>query len=330
MKDGVHELGRGLFCYCQDCNQGSGWGWSNSGLIVDGDQALLVDTLRDEKLTGKMLAAYQDATGLAARDIGTLVNTHSDGDHTYGNRLMKHARMISSRETARDVAARPPSIFLGLLENRPKCVVGDFMFSLFGPPFDFVGVEPTLPSESVERTMSLKVGDKKVELIKVGPAHTAGDVLVHVPGDRIVYTGDIVFYTNTPILWAGPQANWIDALDRILAMDVDIVVPGHGPVTDKSGVRKIRQYLVYIEQESRKRYDAGMSLEDAIEDIELGEFEDWGSPERIVVNVNQHYCRFSGKASTLSFQTLMEMMAPYAARNNKRKRDAAAAACCPT
>src|SRR3546814_7866865 len=64
------------------------WGWSNTGLIVDGDQTLLVDTLFDLKLTGQMLTAMRDAVPAAAR-IGTLVNTHANGDHTFGNSLVE-------------------------------------------------------------------------------------------------------------------------------------------------------------------------------------------------------------------------------------------------
>ena len=120
MTDGVRDLGNGCLAYLQDCNQGSGWGWSNSGLIVDGDEALLVDTLRDEKLTAHMLDAYRDASGLAAGDISTLLNTHRDGDHTYGNRLMRHARILATPECARGIAERPPGVFKTLLDSRPQ------------------------------------------------------------------------------------------------------------------------------------------------------------------------------------------------------------------
>ena len=333
MADGIRDFGNGCLCYLQDCNQGSGWGWSNSGLIVDGDQALLVDTLRDEKLTRTMLDAYQGATGLAATEIGTLVNTHADGDHTFGNRLMEHARILATPECKQGIIDRPPSVFQNALENRPQGIVGDFVFDLYGPPFDFTNLHPKLPTELVEHSLSLTVGDKAVELLKLGPAHTAGDMIAVVPSERTVFTGDIVFYTNTPVLWSGPASNWIAALDHILSLDIETVVPGHGPVTDKSGVRKTREYLVHVETEARKRYDAGMSMEDAIQDIALGEFDDWGGSERIVINVNRLYAEFSGKAPVSDFVTMIAMMAPYAERARKRRGATApaapAASCCP-
>ncbi|GGD77146.1 MBL fold metallo-hydrolase [Croceicoccus mobilis] len=330
--DGVRDFGNGCLCYLQDCNQGSGWGWSNSGLIVDGDQAVLIDTLRDERLTHHMLEEYRAATGLAARDINTLVNTHADGDHTFGNRLMEHARIYATPECKDGILARPPSAFQGLLENRPEGIIGDFIFELYGPPFDFTGIDPKLPTDLVKEDMTLTVGDKKVELIKVGPAHTPGDMLAVVPSERTVFTGDVVFFTNTPVLWSGPCSNWIAALDHILSLDIETVVPGHGPVTDKNGVRKTKEYLVYIQAEARKRFDAGMPIEEAIQDIALGEFEDWGGSERIVVNLNRLYCEFGGKEPVTDFGSMIAMMAPYAERARKRRAGSSPEApksCCP-
>jgi cyclase len=316
-REGVYDLGRGAFAYLQDCNKGSGWGWSNSGLITDHEESLLVDTLRDEKLTVTMLDAYRDATGLSAREIGTLVNTHRDADHCYGNRLMNHARIIASEACARQMRERPPSAITALLRNRPQGIIGEYIFKLFGPPFDFEGLEPTLPNEVFTGRHALEVGDKQVHLIEVGPAHTEGDVLVHVPANRIVYTGDIVFLTNTPVIWAGPHENWVTALDQIMAMDVDTVVPGHGPITDKRGVAKVKEYIQHVEKQSRLRFDSGMSVEEAIQDIALGEFDDWGGAERIVPNVLYFYRRFRGESDRDNLREAMAMMAPLAMRARK-------------
>ena len=312
--EGVYNLGNGAFAYLQDCNKGSGWGWSNSGLITDHEESLLVDTLRDEKLTVAMLEAYRDATGLRPREIGTLVNTHRDADHTYGNRLMSHARIVASEACARQMRDRPPSAITALLRNRPAGVIGDYIFELFGPPFEFEGLEPTLPNDTFTGRRDLKVGDKHIHLIEVGPAHTEGDVLVHVPANRTVYTGDIVFLTNTPVIWAGPHENWIAALDEVLAMDIDTVVPGHGPITDKKGVAKVKDYIQHVETQSRLRYEAGMKVEEAIQDIALGEFDEWGGAERIVPNVLYFYRRFHGDANRDDLREAMALMAPLAMR----------------
>ena len=331
-QEGVHDLGDGMFAYLQDPNQGSGWGYANSGLITDHEESLLIDTMRDENFTRRMLDAYLDATGLATRDIGTLVNTHRDADHTFGNRLMSHANIIASKACAEGMKQLSPELTRTMLASRPTGEVGDFIFELFGPPFDFTGLEPLFPNDTFVGQRDMKVGDKDVHLIQVGPAHTDGDVLVHVPAHRTVYTGDIVFLTNTPIIWSGPHEGWLAALDHILAMDVDIVVPGHGPITDKAGVLKVKQYLELVERESRKRYDAGLDAMEAIQDIALGEFEDWGGAERIVVNVLYFYRRFRGDTSNINVPEAMRLMAPLAMRARRRKSGGASApiaSCCP-
>ena len=93
---GLHDIGNGSYAYLQP---DGGWGWSNAGLITDGDEALLVDTLFDLKLTREMLDAMRDATP-QANDIGTLINTHSNGDHTFGNQLVEGAEIIASAACA--------------------------------------------------------------------------------------------------------------------------------------------------------------------------------------------------------------------------------------
>ncbi|HAW56724.1 MAG TPA: MBL fold metallo-hydrolase, partial [Hyphomonas sp.] len=90
---GLKDLGNGLYAWLQP---DGGWGWSNAGLIRDGDQSLLVDTLFDMPLTRTMLGAMQDATGLAAEDIGVIVNTHANGDHCHGNGCCPQAEIITS------------------------------------------------------------------------------------------------------------------------------------------------------------------------------------------------------------------------------------------
>ena len=104
-------------------------------------------------------------------------------------------------------------------------------------------------------------------------------------------------------------------------------------MTDKAGILKTREYLTYIQTEARKRYDAGMSMQEAVQDIALGEFEDWGGSERIVDNLNRLYAEFSGTAPIAEMSVLMSMMAPYAERARKRRGarapDNAPRTCCP-
>jgi glyoxylase-like metal-dependent hydrolase (beta-lactamase superfamily II) len=153
------------------------------------------------------------------------------------------------------------------------------------------------------------VGTKSVELIEVGPAHTGGDAIAWVPADRTVFTGDILFINGHPIVWAGPIGNWIDACNMIIGLDAEIIVPGHGPVTDKDGVARVRDYLTYIRDEAKSRYDAGMKPFEAARSIALDDFANWGDAERIAVNVATLYREFGDISAPSDAATLFGWMA---------------------
>jgi glyoxylase-like metal-dependent hydrolase (beta-lactamase superfamily II) len=278
---GLHELGDGCFAYLQP---DGGWGWSNAGLLVGDGQSLLIDTLFDLRLTAEMLEAM--APHAAVAPISHLVNTHANGDHCYGNQLVTGAEIIASTAAAEEMADVPATLLAALSDAEGE--VGELFRSFFGD-FDFTGIEPTPPTRTFDGRLDLEVGGRPIELIEVGPAHTKGDVLVHSPDDRAIFTGDILFIGGTPIVWAGPLSNWVKACDLILGMDVETVVPGHGPVTDKAGVAQVRDYLSFVEAEAAARFAAGMSDWDAACDIALGEFGEWGERGRIAVNVATVY-----------------------------------------
>lgn len=278
---GLHEVGDGCFAYLQP---DGGWGWSNAGLVVGDGISLLVDTLFDLKLTQRMLDSMASAVRTAP--ISTVVNTHANGDHCYGNQLVKHAEIIASEATAHEMAEVPPAMLAAL--NAADGEIGDLFRHFFGA-FEFDGIEVTPPTRTFSGRYECEVGGRAVELVEVGPAHTRGDTLVFVPDAKTVYTGDILFIGGTPIVWAGPLTNWIAACDLICSSDIDVVVPGHGPVTDKAGVVAVRDYLSFVQNEATARHASGMDAWDAARDIALNGFSQWGERGRLAVNVDTVY-----------------------------------------
>ena len=291
---GLHEVGEGLWAYIQP--NGS-WCWSNAGLIVDGDEAMLIDTLSDLKLTREMLDMPCGARCRPPPTSRTLVNTHS--------RTPTMSTATSWSWGPRSSAPRPrctrwtrprrrsSSISKTRLMNSAKG--GAFFAELF-EPFDFSNINLTKPTRTFTGELDLKVGRKPVKLVELGPAHSKGDIVVYLPEDRAVFTGDILFNGGTPISWAGPVSNWIKACDYLLSLDVDVVGPRpwsrHGQVRRSS---RMRGYLQFVYDETYKRYRAGMSPIEAAYDIPLGEYAKWDDADRLVVTVTALYGEFSGK-----------------------------------
>ncbi len=274
-------MGNGCFAYLQ---RSGGWGWSNAGLVTGDGASLLIDTLFDLRLTAEMLATMQTALDIAP--LGTVVNTHANGDHCYGNQLVSGVEIIASERAAHEMTEVPPSMLAAL--NSAPGELGDLFRSFFGE-FEFNGIELTLPTRTFEGRLDIEVGGRLVELIEVGPAHTAGDIIAYVPDCKTVFTGDILFVGGTPIVWAGPVGNWIAACDLMLGMDIETVVPGHGPVTDKSGIVRVRDYLTFVDHEATSRFEAGMDAWDAARDIALDGFGELSEAGRISVNVDTVY-----------------------------------------
>jgi glyoxylase-like metal-dependent hydrolase (beta-lactamase superfamily II) len=280
---GLHEVADGVFAWLQP---DGGWGWSNAGLLAADGSSLLVDTLFDLDLTATMLEAMTPITG--SRPIRTVVNTHANGDHCYGNQLVTGAEVVASAASAAEMDAVPPSTLEAMMSARFGEPLDSYLQHAFGP-FAFAGIEPPKPDRTFEGTLELEIGGRPVELIDVGPAHTAGDVLVHLPDAGVIFTGDILFIGGTPIVWDGPIANWLDACQRIVDLGCEVIVPGHGPLTDADGVRAVARYLEFVRDEATRRHAAGMSSAEAARDIDLGEFGEWTDVERIAINVDAVY-----------------------------------------
>jgi cyclase len=312
------EVGAGTHAYLQT----GSWGFSNAGLISDGDASLLVDTLYDVRLTEQMLRVMRDAVP-AAKRIGTVVNTHANGDHCWGNQVVADSEIVSSRAAAEEMLELKPGLMQFLLKSAgsiarlpaparsmlrmlgrlgvprvgPLTEAADFVQACFGA-FDFGGIRLTPPTKTFEGRLTLQVGDKLVELIQVGPAHTKGDLLVWLPKERVVYTGDILFIGMHPIVWEGPISNWIAACDRLLELDAEVIVPGHGPLTNKAGVRETKAYwqeLLSIAARGRK---AGRSPEtEARTWLADSAHPKWTEAHRLVVNLDTAYRDLAGDRS---------------------------------
>ncbi|MFC4908891.1 MBL fold metallo-hydrolase [Actinomadura gamaensis] len=308
---GLHEIAAETYAYLQP--DGS-WGWSNAGLVVSGTDALLVDTLFSVPLTRAML----DEIAAVRPDvrIRTLVNTHSDGDHWWGNQLLPDAEIVASEATAAVMRADHTHELLAALSPGQLSGAVDEMVR----SFDFDGIVPAYPARTFEGGLDLAVGDRGVRLIQVGPAHTSGDVLVHVPDAKVLFTGDILFVGGHPVVHTGPVSGWIAACDLILDLDVETIVPGHGPVVGKPEVRRFREYLVRLLDHAVRSHEAGVPLDDAARTMDLTGFADLGNSERLLLNVGAVYRELNGDG-TPDELGLLTRLGEFAAPDVKDAKD---------
>ena len=282
------EVGRDVYACLQP---DTGLGKSNSGLVNRGG-GLVIDTFWDLPHTRAMIETYARVWPAPARRV---VNSHANGDHCWGNQLFADADIIAHRRCAEGFGREQPAAMQAI---RGMTAADDPAMRAFAHAlgeFDFSGIELTRPTTVFDDRLELDLDGIPVHLIYVGPAHTSGDVIVHLPEQRVVFTGDILFRLCTPIGWDGTFAKWCEALDRLVALDPEVVVPGHGPLCGVEGPRELKAYLEYVRAEAARFFGQGATVVEASQRIDLGPYAGWTEPERIVFNVDRAYRELRGE-----------------------------------
>jgi len=268
-----------------------GLGTSNSGL-VDRGGGLVVDTFWDLPHTRRLRDLYGRVWKGPARRV---VNTHHNGDHCWGNQLFPEAEIIGHRLCAAAFGKESPEFMQALRNAGGSDDPALAALARRLVDWDFTGIELRPPTTLVDDRLEIDLDGLAVHLLYVGPAHTAGDVIVHLPEARVVFAGDVLFRLCTPIGWEGTYARWMAALDEIVALEPELVVPGHGPLSGVEGPREMKAYLAYVRAEARRCFDADLSVLDAARRIDPGPYASWTEPERIVFQVERAYREFRGE-----------------------------------
>lgn len=300
---GLREVGPGTWAWLQP--NGS-WGEANAGLVVGNGASALIDTLWDQRLARSMLDAM--APLVADAPIRLVVNTHSDGDHWWGNSeapaaaeiVTPHASLAQMRKEQTPAALarlHRVSAASGILPGRLGAL-GRYTGAMLAP-FAFTDVELRFPNRAFSGRQTEHVGGHELRLIEVGPAHTPGDSIVHVPHAGVVFAADMLFIGSTPVMWQGPLSNWLTALDTLLSLDVDTFVPGHGPVCGRAEVQQLRAYWEWLDAGVAAQHAAGASAPAAARaltrDPEFARYRDWQHPERMLISITTVLRALSGK-----------------------------------
>jgi len=263
-----------------------GWGWSNSGLITDGDEAVLVDTAYTLALTEQMLGEIAVARpGLA---ITRCVLTHGNGDHAYGAQALPGSVEIITSTACADSLEHEiaPAVMVAAMAASPD-PLRSYLAEHFGH-FDFTGAAVPAVDTTFEGRTELVLGTRRIELIGLGPAHTTGDVAVHVPDAGVLYAGDIVFCEDTPIAWAS-ALGMIEACRTLTGTGARLIVPGHGPVVPLDYLEEVSSYFEHLLEHATRCASAGMPYHEAAACMPLAHFAHLGLPERRMISMAAAY-----------------------------------------
>ncbi len=263
----------GVFAYVQP--DGS-WFINNAGIVRGSKQVLVVDTSSTERRTRALLGAVESVAGSPSSTL--LVNTHHHGDHTNGNSLLPAAAVIG-HERCREEIVRSGIMRL------------DGVFD----PVDWGDLSVAPPFVTFEHRLHVHLDDQRVELLHLTScAHTDNDVVAWLPASRVLFTGDLVLEGGTPFVLMGSVAGSLEALDCILELEPDVIVPGHGGVTGTDGVVRCGRYLRWLQTAAEETFAAGLAPLEAARELDLGEFAELLHPERLVGNLHRAHAELRG------------------------------------
>ena len=229
------QIGPGLYAYISE-NDAS----ANSTFLVSAQGILVVDTGLNAQEGGKLLEEIRKVSPAPVRWI---VNTHYHSDHRGGNAVVGPDAVVISTAFTRERAGR--------------AAPGYALNETLGP-----GV------------LTLYVGGHEVRIYQPGPAHTLGDAAVYFPDQHAIATGDLFLSRSCPAMDEGDMENWIVALDRMLTLPVEHVVPGHFELATKNEMRHFRDYLADVRDQVASLHQKGMTLEEVEKRLDLKSYDD--------------------------------------------------------
>ncbi len=291
----VNQIADGAYAYMQV----GGWGFNNTAFVVSEGETLLIDTTSDIPMTSRMLEAFA-AADPAARKIDTVALTHWHVDHVHGACMpvFKDSRIICTEVVEDYMANLPPKAWLGQIAS----LTGDAkvqMDRLLGNHFDFSGLEPIVPTENYNGRAEIKVGSLRVVMVEARPCHTASDTVVYLPDLGVVHLGDITSAESHQSLQYPGLANVIEVLEEAASWQAGTYVAGHGPAMHLADIEDILDYGRWLYGEARRRFEKGMSHEDAADDLmtDLGKYTSRRNPINLYLTMHMVFSELAGKTN---------------------------------
>ncbi|GCE15377.1 MBL fold metallo-hydrolase [Tengunoibacter tsumagoiensis] len=255
-------------------------GVCNRGLISQGGSVLVIDSGIAVTEAAPLRAAAQER-----RKDGALYlfNTHPHGDHVYGNQVFTDNPIIAHEGVRNNLITHGEETLAAWRQNQD-------MAALIS---DVVITPPTL---TFRDHLTLFVGDIEVQLRYLARAHSLSDSVAWLPQSRTLFTGDLLFNTFVPALPRGGSVeNWIQALEKLIALEAEHVIPGHGPIQTAEALTDLRRWFLFLRTQVGEALASDWDRETTIANIvpQLQKFDPRGNEERLPNVIGQAFDELS-------------------------------------
>lgn len=266
----------------------------NVGIVDNGNETIIFDTFLSPNVAAELIETIED---LDLSPVKFVVNSHSHNDHIRGNQAFPDdIKIISTTRTMELIEEWEPldiadekkyaPLRLAHYDSLNRAFTGDessreYQQILMWKPYyeilsnSHLEIETRLPDTFVDSIQHFDGPDRKITLLSKGPGHTESDLIMHLPEDKVVFTGDLVFNERHPYVPHGNISKWKTWLDFINSLDVETVVPGHGDIGTNELIDRMNNYLMDLEWSAQNLIDENRSV-DSIDSISPPiKYKDW-------------------------------------------------------
>ncbi len=287
-------------------HKNGGYAICNAGIINLGDETLVFDCFISPKAARDLKKAAEELTG---NDVKYVVNSHFHNDHIRGNQVFSGAEIIATQKTKELIQETEPEeleyekkVVDDRIKSTQKEIDGEtdprkleenkMWLAYYQAIKESFGEYKTiLPSKIIKDTLVIQGKDRKVILFSRGKGHTESDMVLLLPKDKILFAGDLLFVENHPWLGDGFILEWIEYLEELKKLDVEQIVPGHGPVGE---IHNLDEMISYI-QTITNLVDDAIANDISNEDLRLtsipDEFKDWWLSRFFTLNLVVQYSK---------------------------------------
>jgi glyoxylase-like metal-dependent hydrolase (beta-lactamase superfamily II) len=246
----------------------------NSTVIIGDKGVILIDTGFTDEI-GKHLA--RSIAKLTAKPVTHIINTHHHGDHTLGNIAFPNTEVISS-EKCRSELEKTGAEWVQIVESSTG--------------MKFPNTKPVLAQTTYRENTRVDITIDGVRLLLWTPhgSHTAGDLLVYLPDDKVLVGGDVIVNKMMPVFRDAHVKTWVGTLEEAGKLDFKTIVPGHGPLMTKSELAKLQRMMAAFYAGVEKGYKQGLSDSEIRKTLDM---KDWKTlthyEESMGGNLNRAY-----------------------------------------
>jgi glyoxylase-like metal-dependent hydrolase (beta-lactamase superfamily II) len=271
----------------------------NNVFIINDDDVIVVDANASLAATKELLAALRKLTG---KPVKYVINTHWHDDHIVGNQIWRdafpgvefigHASTLKDRPTTGDANRRGmleggkayAARLRGLVEQNKSLAgapvteeervnyLGDVAW-LERALAEAPGVQIIPPTLTVEDRLTLRRGDRTIDIRHLGRGHTGADLIVHLPREGVLITGDLVVWPIPLIGSTSYPAAYSATIEKLLTLQANVIVPGHGPVMrDQEYIKLLSRLLISLKEQTAAAVARGETLEQTRKSVNLTEF----------------------------------------------------------